>query len=95
MIYISGKITDIDKAVQRKNLDRFFEVEQKLGERCLNPARHGDSDDRSYESYLVQDMILIFAHRPDLYMMQGWEESRGARMEWELGHQLGLKIIYE
>ena len=95
MIYISGKITNEDKEIQAKNLARFFEVEKELGERCINPARHGDSPDRSYESYVIQDLILIFAHRPELYMMKGWEESRGARLEWELAHQLGLTITYE
>lgn len=95
MKYLSGKITNDDKEIQKKNLERFFEVEKALGERCLNPATHGDSPDRSYESYLIQDLILIMAHRPDMYMLKNWEESRGARLEWELAKQLNLKIEYE
>ena len=95
MIYLSGKITDPNPEIQKKNLERFYEIEKKLGEKCLNPADHGDGPDRSYESYLVQDIILIFENRPDMYMMKGWEESRGARLEHELALQMGLKIEYE
>ena len=95
MKYISGCITNSDPAIQKRNLERFYEVEKRLGEKCLNPADHGDSNDRSYESYLVQDIILIFENRPDMYFMLGWETSRGARIEHELALKLGLKIEYE
>ena len=95
MKYISGPITNFDSSIQKKNLERFYEIEKRLGEKCLNPADHGDSSDRSYESYLVQDIILIFENRPDMYMMVGWADSRGARLEHELAEQLGLKIEYE
>lgn len=95
MIYISGKITDSDPEVQKQNLARFFEVERELGVPCLNPATHGDSPDRSYESYLIQDLILIFENKPDLYMLKDWEQSRGARLEHELALQLNLNISYE
>ena len=95
MIYLSGPITNPDPAIQKANLARFYEVEKRLGERCLNPADHGDSDDRTYESYLIQDFILIFAHRPTLYMMKDWQTSRGCRLEHELALQLSLPILYE
>lgn len=95
MKYLSGPITDSDPEIQKKNLARFYEVEKRLGERCLNPAEHGDSDERTYESYLVQDLILIMAHRPEMYMLKDWITSRGARLEHELALQLSLPITYE
>ena len=98
MIYISGPITNEDKDTQKKNMDRFFEVERdfnKKGFTCINPARNGDSPDKTYEYYLAKDLIDIFENEPDFYFLKGWENSRGARLEHEICVQLGLGIRYE
>lgn len=98
MIYISGKITDSDPEVQKKNMARFFEVEKEFnlkGEKCLNPAKQGDSPDKTYEYYLVDDLITIWLELPEMYFMKGWQESRGARLEHELAQRLGLHCDYE
>jgi len=98
MKYLSGPISHEDKKIEQDNLAKFYLIEEMLnarGARCINPADHGASGNRTYEDYLVQDIILIFAHRPDMYFMKGWQESRGARLEHELAIQLGLNIEYE
>ncbi len=96
MIYISGKIADVDESKVNRNLQRFFDIENALSDKeCdfFNPARL--SQGNTYEYLLTQCILVITEKRPDMYFMTGWEESRGARLEHELAKQLNLKIEYE
>lgn len=102
MIYISGKITDSDPEVQKKNLARFFEVEDRLENEmqglnfCYNPARNeAKHPDWNYEQHLIEDLCVIWLQLPEMYFMKGWKESRGARLEMELAKRLGLHCEYE
>lgn len=94
MIYISGKISDDDPIKQRANLDRFYEIESQMEEPCFNPATL-ETVGWSWEKYLVRDLLWIATNRPKLFMMKGWEESRGCRLEHEMALHLGLEIVYE
>jgi hypothetical protein len=95
MIYLSGPITNSDPEVQKENLKRFYEVEAVMDEHCFNPARL-EKDGTPYENYLVDDLLWIIANRPNkLYMLKGWQNSLGARIEHRLAEKLGIDIEYE
>jgi hypothetical protein len=97
MIYLSGKITDPDPKVQKANLQRFFEVERGFlgrGKTCFNPARL-EQVGKPYEYYLAYEILWIVKNHPILFMMKGWEESRGSRLEHAVAKQLCLTIMYE
>ncbi len=57
--------------------------------------------DESYEDQeyvrqaLKRDMVAICDQCTAIYMMNGWEGSRGARAEWHLAKAIGLEIHYE
>lgn len=98
MIYISGPISANTEEQKIKNINRFFEVEEKLikqtrGE-IANPARW-EEDGRSWEWYMERDLDWIKEHRPVIYMMNGWKNSNGAIRELELAIKLGLRIMFE
>lgn len=98
-IYISGKITDPDLKKMEENLLRFHQKESELqteheDAEIFNPASL-ETDGWSWEAYLARDMVYIITNKPTLYMMKGWEESRGARLEHETALLLRLTIIYE
>jgi enamine deaminase RidA (YjgF/YER057c/UK114 family) len=97
-VYISGKITDHDKKKQIANLRKFDDKEvelKKIWKNVFNPASLESNDDVSWESYLARDLKFIFEERPDLYMMDGWLDSKGAKLERECAKILGLAIYYE
>ena len=97
MIYISGKISDTTLQREKENIAKFNEMEAILkdqGQVVHNPASFVD-EGYSWEQYLARDLKWIFDNRPDLYMLKGWEDSRGARLEFELAKLLGLHIMYE
>jgi len=99
-IYISGAITSEDKLIQKLNIIRFFEVEKELkkdGVKIFNPARaeFENPEWTEYNQFLAHDLIYIIENKPSLYMLTGWQWSKGALLEHEVAVQLGLNITYE
>lgn len=96
MYYLSGKITAPTREEELANLKKFYDVEHQLASRGIevfNPAKL-EQDGKSWEWYLARDLKWINDYRPTLYMMEGWQESRGARLELAFAQLLGLNIIY-
>ena len=98
-IYISGKITGTDDYK-----DRFLKAEQKLSKRgfiVLNPVRTG----KWLERYLAPEVptwiqymkqaIKAMMSADCIYMLKGYRESKGARLELFLAKILKYEIIYE
>lgn len=97
MIYLSGKITDETRDRETQNMQRFFELEQQFikdGVAVFNPAVL-EEPGWTWEQYLARDLFFIYQSLPTMYMMKGWEDSRGARLEYETAKLLGLEIEYE
>ena len=57
--------------------------------------------DNNYEDHefmrsaLKRDMIAICDECTSIYMMSGWEKSKGAKAEYALAKALGLDVYYE
>ena len=98
-IYISGKITGTDDYEER-----FRKVEIELmsrGFNVLNPVKAGKWLERylapkfptwvEYMKYAIK--LMMFADC--IYMLKGYRESRGARLELFLAKILKYEIIYE
>ena len=100
-LYISGKISAETPEEVKENLQRFNEKALELiwergvdRENIFNPADL-EVDGGTWEYYLIRDLTWIMEHRPAMYFMKGWGESRGARLEHELARYLGLKMEFE
>ena len=44
---------------------------------------------------LGDDLAWIAKNATDIYMLKGWENSRGAGAEWALARALGLRFHYQ
>lgn len=90
-VYISGPITGVPDY-----MDKFAETEKELKEKSytvVNPAKinYGMPEDMTYEEYMEIDIRLIELCDA-IYMIRGWEMSRGANREY--GYALGKgKVI--
>lgn len=94
VIYISGPMTGLPG----KNFPRFFEVEKELkakGINCINPAKLEEDPNDPYEEILKVDLIHMLEYATGLYMLKGWEKSRGALVEWAIAKALNWDIYYE
>lgn len=94
LIYIAGGIEGLD-IEQRK--EAFREVEMRLqdeGYVTRNPFDNGLPDDARREDHIRADLKMLL-ECDEIYMMKGWEWSKGACRERDVALECGLKIRYE
>ena len=93
MIYISGGITGV-----KDYMERFEKAEKLLtaqGKNTCNPAKlNASHKGKPWEWYMCRCLKWL-CDCDEIYMLNGWEESRGARIEHTLAQVLRLTIIYE
>jgi len=100
-VYVSGPITNSDPEIMRTNLLRGSEVGARLYEQGKLPfIPHANSEKlRDYTHMEWRDYMRIdieLLKRSDsIYMMNGWQNSRGARIEHFLALRWGKKPYYE
>ena len=81
------------RVINPAEMDRT-EGEPPKGHMNFNPTT--DYDDQEFmREALHRDLVVICKECTAIYMMSGWEDSRGAKAEWHTAKALGLDIYYE
>ena len=100
-IYISGAITndpDYMKRFIKAETDIYFEVAKRNMDftSVINPAKVNSNLplDFSHDDYMHVCFAMLDVCQA-IYMLKGWEYSKGARMEHIYAKNLGLEIYYE
>lgn len=79
-VYISGKITGTTDYIER-----FAKAEKELKDRgyeVINPAEMCRSLPRLEHSQYMQLCMIALSFCDSIYMLDGWQESKGAWMEY-------------
>lgn len=93
-VYISGRISGRELEVSKRH---FKEAEEKLSEMGLdavNPFSNGLSDSETWEAHMLKDIEMLFPCDA-IYMLSGWSESKGAKIEKSIAEIMGKRIMYE
>ena len=96
-IYISGQISNLEKSYY---MERFECAELRLtvvdGYSVVNPTKVNAQlpADTSYEDYMKMSFCMLDMCDA-IYMLDGWEESRGANREYGYAIAKGKKVIFE
>ena len=94
VIYLSGPMTGIPE-YNAQEFARFAEKYRALGFRVLSPPEldaDGPKDD-TYENYLRRDLRLFLdGDVSRIYMLPGWERSRGANLERHVAEMLKIAV---
>ena len=91
-IYVAGPMTGLPEL----NFPAFHAAAASLREagwEAVNPAENfGGRTDMPRETYLRADIILL-AQCEAIAMLPGWQESRGAKLEYLLARELGMAVL--
>ena len=93
-IYLSGKISGTDLDYVRCLFDKVATTLRALGHEVVNPLCNGLSETDPWEAHIAKDIINLIDCE-GIYMLQGWEDSQGARIEYAVAKELGKAVFYE
>lgn len=93
-IYISGKITGIPIQEAETKFQAAQDLLEELGFDVVNPLKNGLKKNSSYEEHMKIDIELILSCDV-VYMMDGWINSVGACIEYDIAIRMGKKILFE
>jgi nucleoside 2-deoxyribosyltransferase len=92
-VYISGAITGVDDCSTH-----FADAEDlliKKGYKVVNPYMMDFvMPNADYEDYMKVDLLLLDMCDA-IYMLKGWENSRGANREYGYALAKGMEIMFE
>lgn len=91
-IYISGPITGDPNA--RNHFQEAFQECVEMGFDPVNPFDNDLPEGSSWEEYMLVDFGKLFKCQM-IYMLNGWQSSPGARMEYAIAAERGLEILFE
>lgn len=87
--YLSGSVTD-DPDFRDKFAYAEYQL-KKRGFKVLNPVKH-EKDGKKWSYYLKKD-IRKLTRCQGLILLDGWENSKGAKLELKVAQELDFKVI--
>ena len=97
-IYLSGKITGLEKSVYEKNFQQAELFYRACGYEVVNPCHISaevlkNKPNADYEDFMKADLKAL-AGCTHIAMLEGWETSCGAIREKAEAKRLGIVVIY-
>lgn len=93
-IYISGAISHLDLDERRAAFAGAEELLTGKGYEVFNPFKNGVSQDEHWREHMRVDLAAL-PLCDAIYMLDGWETSKGAKLEFDVASTCGLKIYYQ
>ena len=93
-IYISGPITGVDPEVCRAHFARAEEELRRQGLTPVNPLKNGLPATAAWEQHIRRDLELL-QDCEEVYMLDGWERSRGCKIEFNMAITARKPIAFE
>lgn len=93
-VYISGPITGT-----KDYLEKFEDIETALvlvhqGVEVINPAKVNANlpESTTWEEYMRMSLCML-SMCDGIYMMEGWQQSRGANLEYAYAKGMGITVL--
>ena len=97
-IYLSGKITGREKEDYTRQFEGAESFYKTGGFDVVNPVKIGEvilknNPKAKWEDFMAEDLkaLRTCTH---IALLEGWEESKGAKMEKAEAEKLGLEIMH-
>ena len=90
--YISGPITGVKNAKERFKVavDELID----MGFEPINPFDNGLADDAGWKNHMAADLRMLM-DCDMIYMMEGWNASTGARIEFDMAVEMGFEVLFQ
>jgi len=93
-IYISGAIAHLDLNERKKAFQKAEEMLKKCGYCPINPFCNGLPENADWREHMKADIGLLL-NCESIYMLKGWELSKGCKLELDVATSCGIKVIFE
>jgi hypothetical protein len=93
-IYISGAIAHHDIAERMRAFLRAAEYIRKQGGTPVNPFDNSVPQDADWREHMRAD-IHVLTDCDGILMLRGWEQSKGAKLEFDVATSCGLEVWYQ
>ena len=97
-IYLSGKITGREKEDYTRQFARAESFYKTGGFDVVNPVKIGEevlkiNTKAEWQDFMIRDLeaLRTCTH---IVLLEGWEESKGAKMEKAEAEKIGLEIMH-
>lgn len=92
-VYISGPITGHDIEECKVAFGNIQEYLERRGFNVVNPlSENGYDPNKSYEQYMRDDLKLLL-DCDYIYLMAGWDNSKGCQAEYLVALTCGISIL--
>jgi hypothetical protein len=93
--YIAGPITGIPEKIYKNAFEAAKRHIQASGNFIpVSPVELNHVHDNTWEAFMKVDLRAMLTCQA-IYMLDGWENSKGATIEWQLAGILGMEVFYE
>lgn len=93
-IYISGSISGRKPQEYKAHFAKAGERLSAMGYQVINPLNNGLNEGDTWHAHMRADIRLL-TYCDEIFMLDGWERSKGATAEHALAEALGILIHYE
>ncbi len=93
-VYISGAIAHHDLAERMAAFDHASRYLSLKGWEPVNPFMNGVPQESHWTEHMRVDIALLLTC-DYIYMLRGWELSKGAKLELDVASSCGIKVMFE
>lgn len=93
-VYISGAIAHYDLEERRRAFDDAERFLSLKGFEPVNPFKNGLPDEAHWRLHMRADIGLLL-ECDYIYMLAGWELSKGAKLELDVASSCGIGVLFE
>lgn len=93
-VYISGAIEHLDLAERKRAfMDAAYRI-RKMGMVAVNPLENGLPACSHWRAHMRVDIGMLI-QCDYIYMLDGWELSKGAKLELDVASSCGIVVVLE
>lgn len=93
-VYISGAIAHYDLDERMAAFDHAARYLSIKGYEPINPFENGISQEAHWKEHMRVDIGLLLTCEY-IYMLRGWELSKGAKLELDVASSCGIRVLFE